>query len=398
MVRQAHMCMAFTLTAVLWGDPALSDAGASQRDVRANTVSDNRDAERSPANPTVYASIEQVDFRNFTFPLSMCVEPNRQTQVAVKNGTFEGQDVLVTIDKEMILYADLTDDKSNEAVVPVYCSPPAANFTNVEIHIYTLRDGKPELLAKLHDDIFAADYKRFYQDNMLWFSITHVEAFGKKLTVYKLADGSHACPKNQVSFDYLWNGRSFVLFDKPTKNPVIDCGHNTLNVTGMRASVIQVEKAREAFWRKFMNEPAIEIANTIALELAGYPIVNSYRLGNSKASVDLPYAPSMSRGRDLITEKVIKLLKFEKTTGLQSVLLGHPAYTVWYRAEFEVIETFTMVDAKPIDPMINIFRIVKYPDRNALMLAPHWIPKGTTFEIQGETLLHLTENGWVSEL
>src|SRR4051812_4630222 len=395
MARQAHMCMAFTLAAVLWGDPALSDAGASQRDVRANTVSDNRAAERSPANPTVYASIEQVDFRNFTFPLSMCVEP---MEVSVKDGTFQDEDILVSIDKEMIIYTDLTADDRNEAIVPVFCGPSAANFNNAEIHVYTLRDGKPELLTKLRDDIFDGDYKRYYQDSWLFPSITHIDVSSKKLTVYKLADGSHACPENQASLDYLWNGRSFVLFDKPTKNPVIDCGHNTLNVTGMSASVIQIEKAREAFWRKFMNEPAIEIANTIALELSGDPIANSYRLGNSKASVDLPYAPSMSRGRDLIIEKVIKLLKFEKTSGLQSVLLGYPAYTVWYRAEFEVIETFTMVDAKPIDPVINIFRIAKYPDRNALMLAPHWIPKGTTFEIQGETLLHLTEKGWVSEL
>jgi hypothetical protein len=395
MARQAHMCMAFTLTAVLWGDPALSDAGASQRDVRANTVSDNRAAERSPANPTVYASIEQVDFRNFTFPLSMCVEP---MQVSVKDGTFKDEDILVNIDKEMIIYTDLTADDRNEAIVPVFCGPSAANFNNAEIHVYTLRDGKPELLTKLHDDIFAADYKRYYQDNMLFPSITHIDVSSKKLTVYKLADGSHACPENQVSFDYLWNGGSFALSGKPVKKPAIDCGHNTLDVTGMRASVIQVEKAREAFWRRFMNEPAIEIANTIGRELSGDPSAKSYRLGNSKATVDLPYAPSMSRGRDLLIEKVIRLLKFEKTTGLQSVLLGHPEYTVWYRAKFEVIETFTMVDFKPMDPVKKIFRILKYANRDALTFTPQWIPKGTIFEIQGETLLHLTEKGWVSEL
>jgi hypothetical protein len=290
-----------------------SDAGVDQSQgyARAYSVSDNQNAEQRPANPTVYASIEQVDFRNFTFPLSMCVEPNRPTQVAVKDGIFKDKDVLVNIDKEMIVYADLTDDDRNEAIVPVFCGPPVANHNNVEIHIYTLRDGKPELLTKLHDDIFTADYQRYYQNSWLFPSITHIDVSGKKLTVYKLADGTHACPANQVSFDYLLNGRTFTLFDKPTKSPAIDCGHNTLNVTGMMASVIQVEKAREAFWRKFMNEPIIEIANTIARKLSGDPIANSYRLGNSKA-VDFPYAPSMSRGHDLITEKVIKLLKFEK--------------------------------------------------------------------------------------
>src|SRR4051794_18630834 len=116
MIRQAHMCMPFFLAAVLWSGPALSDAGADQAQgyARAYSVSDNQNAEQRPANSTVYTSIEQVDFRNFTFPLSMCVEPNRPTQVAVKNGTYEDQDVLVTIDKEMILYTDFTDDKSNE--------------------------------------------------------------------------------------------------------------------------------------------------------------------------------------------------------------------------------------------------------------------------------------------
>src|SRR3954466_10505983 len=115
MIRQAHVCMPFFLAAVLWSCPALSDAGADQSQgyVRAYSVSDNQNAKQRPANPTVYASIEQIDFRNFIFPLSMCVEPKSPTQVAVKNGIFKDQDVLVNIDKKMILYADLTDDDRN---------------------------------------------------------------------------------------------------------------------------------------------------------------------------------------------------------------------------------------------------------------------------------------------
>jgi hypothetical protein len=304
--------------------PLVSDAGADQSQgyARAYSVSDNQNAEQRPANPTVYASIEQVDFRNFTFPLSMCVEPNKPTQVAVKNGTFEGQDVLVNIDKEIILYTDLTDDKSNEAIIPVYCSPPVANFNNVEIHIYTLRDGKPELLTKLDDDIFAADYKRYYQDTTLWPSITQIAVTGKKLTVYKLADGSRACPENQVSFDYLWNGKSFTLFDKPVKTPAIDCGHNGPNVAGNSGAALQVQKAREVFWREFMNEPAIEIASTIARKMLGDPAATSYRLGKSQDPADLPHGPRKVRGRDLISEGVIKFLRFEKNYGLPKCDFG----------------------------------------------------------------------------
>jgi hypothetical protein len=79
------------------------------------------------------------------------------------------------------------------------------------------------------------------------------------------------------------------------------------------------------------------------------------------------------------------------------VTLDNTSYTIWYRAEFEVIETFTMADLNPNDQWTNDFRIVKLSDRADLKTVGRWIPKGMIFEIRGETLLHSTEKGWVNE-
>jgi hypothetical protein len=175
MFRPAHVCLPLLLPPVLCSAPALSAAAAAQ--------------------PTTYAAIEEVDFRNFTYPLSMCVATpqnrNATAKVSVTDGSFVNEALRVSIDQQMILYTDVTDDEKNEAIVPVFCGPHTANFTNVEIHIYTLRNGKPELLAKLHDDLFASDYSHYYPDPKSWLypSIARIDASGKRLTVVKLSEG-----------------------------------------------------------------------------------------------------------------------------------------------------------------------------------------------------------------
>jgi hypothetical protein len=399
MVLPASMCLPLILAAVFWSGPAFSDAWPDQSPGDGNPyLLSHRQVAQGPVQPDAYPSIEAVDFFNFAYLLSMCVEPSPPTRIPVKDGAFANEDVRANIVKEEILYSDVTDDDKSEAVVPVFCGPAHANFTNVEIHIYTLRDGKPELLTKLDDNTFAGDYKRYYKDSdsILWPSIIDLEASGKRLTVLKLADGYHACPENQVNFDYVWNGQSFALLGKPVKKPVNNCGHKAPPFANVPGPALQVEKAREAFLKEFRKEPAFIIASIIVRTIMGDATVSSYRFGKVPLSKEFPEIWFQIKGSELLNQGIIKLLKFEKTNGFEGVQNGRSVFTVSYRADLEVSETFTIVDQDPTDQRADI-RLYKLSDSPNLKILPRWIPKGTIFKIHGETLLKKTENGWMSE-
>jgi hypothetical protein len=214
-----------------------------------------------------------------------------------------------------------------------------------------------------------------------------------------LSDGSHACPENEVSFDYVWNGHGFSLLGKPVKKPVADCGSKAPPVGDIGGTAAQVEKARDAFLKQFMKEPALIISAVIIGTMVGHPNISAYRLGAINPQ-EFPPGATFPRGRDLLNLGIIHLCTFEKTNGLADVLNGQVVYNFWYRAELEVTETYTMATmAGPQNPNPSPTDFIiqtpsDRPDPNTVL---RWIPKGTLFSIQGEILLHKTENGWVSE-
>ena len=167
-----------------------------------------------------YDSVRQVDFLNFTFSLPWCAKEYRlPTKVTVKKGSFESKknDTYVSVNKKEILYTDFTGDNIDEAVVPVVCGQVAANYAgSEEVLVFTLRNGKPELLATLNEGIFEHDYKRYYQSAYLS-AESKVRVDHNKLIISKESDGSHASPENEVRLEYIWNGHGFVLAGKPVK-------------------------------------------------------------------------------------------------------------------------------------------------------------------------------------
>ena len=167
---------------------------------------------------TKVSRIEQVDFANFTFSLS---EDCMQKTVSLRNGEFKDKEVRVQL-RSKILYADLTGDKINQAIVPLICNTTYGNFFMTEIFLYTLRNGEPFLLAKLPESITDRDYKRFHPEGFA-FEIRRVQATNGQLIIHRGVDGSHACPANDARFEYTWNGRSFVLAGKPVKRPLRNC-------------------------------------------------------------------------------------------------------------------------------------------------------------------------------
>jgi hypothetical protein len=191
----------------------------------ASTLSSRQERDQASSRSKKFRSIEEIDFANFTFPP---VEDCGEKPASLKMGRYEDKEVRVQLTPERvspgkkIIYADLTGEKINQAIVPLYCDT-YGNFFITEIFLYALRNGEPVLIAKLPESIMERDYKKYYPDGNTWGGISKVAANNGKITFYKAADGYHACPKNDVRFEYAWNGKSFVLSGKPVKRPLKDC-------------------------------------------------------------------------------------------------------------------------------------------------------------------------------
>jgi hypothetical protein len=159
-----------------------------------------------------------------------------------------------------------------------------------------------------------------------------------------------------------------------------------------------VEEAREAFLQEFSKAPAIEIVTLIARQMQGNTAKTANHLQHHDPW-DHSNDPQNAKGSDLLGVGVMKLLTFEKTNGYQGMLMGRTVYTVLYRAEFEVNETFTLGILKQTTQGMKNYRIVKLSDKPEIksMKGIQLITQGTKFNIEGEILLLLTEKGWISD-
>ena len=126
MKRQMIVC----LTIVLLGTATAVAQGrrGSARD--SNTVTD----------------IRKVDFLNFTYHSSLCSqEYGRQgigKIVSVRKGEFKNKNVYFSVAEDRIIFADVTGDGHEDAIVPIDCGANAANFSRSEVYIYTVQNGR----------------------------------------------------------------------------------------------------------------------------------------------------------------------------------------------------------------------------------------------------------------
>jgi hypothetical protein len=101
------------------------------------------------------SAIQRIDFLNFTYHPTYCNEViDIGATVRVRNGKFRSG----TKDDGGLLkiyypkYGDLTNDGTEEAVIPGVCEPVPNNTLFIhEIFVYTMRNGAPLLLARLTD-------------------------------------------------------------------------------------------------------------------------------------------------------------------------------------------------------------------------------------------------------
>jgi hypothetical protein len=128
-----------------------STANANSGASNANTP-DSAQPEAASGKVTIDQAIRKVDFKNFTYEPSCAYDENKK--ITVKNGEYsyekpaDGYTDRFYFKAFEISYGDLNGDNSEEAVVLTECNTGGTgNFT--EGFIYTLKDGKPALFAKI---------------------------------------------------------------------------------------------------------------------------------------------------------------------------------------------------------------------------------------------------------
>jgi hypothetical protein len=147
----------------------------------------------APAAESV-VGIEAIDFENYTYTVND--RPYRlvggyYARTSTPNAQWE---LRVT---EAPYYGDLTGDGKNEAVVVLSYGPVAGAHT-VEARVYTLRAGRPALLASFQvADALSCDLDHY------------VDLDDGKVRVERVYGSAGLCDHNEVS-EYRWDGNRFM--------------------------------------------------------------------------------------------------------------------------------------------------------------------------------------------
>jgi len=168
-----------------------------------------------------YTNIRQVDFLNFTYNLKMTADREWAKEVKTINGKFEEN----TPEKHgnfyfnvKVFYTDINSDSAEEAIIIASFGRIGSNWENTGIIAYTLKDGKPFMLASLDQGQLQKDYAKLYPNSSLWpvseaYLATRMPAIFMEVS----ADGYHAGPEYEVFMQYTLKGNEFILSRKPIR-------------------------------------------------------------------------------------------------------------------------------------------------------------------------------------
>lgn len=182
-------------------------------------------SEQPSSTPSSAAAtdIRKVDFLNFTYHSSLCSQEYGKEgigkTVPVRDGEFKSGNVYFAVAGDTIIYADVTGDGSEDAVVPIDCGAIMANFARSEVYIYTIQNGSAKLLAEIGDDDLERDYRRHYPDAESYWGINEngLKVKNGNLEIDVLADGPHASPQYIVTLEYRSSGEALSLVGKPQR-------------------------------------------------------------------------------------------------------------------------------------------------------------------------------------
>lgn len=179
----------------------------------------------SQPSSTTLTDIRRVDFLNFTYQSSLCSREYRRNGIGrivrVRNGEFRNRNrnVYFAVADNRIIYADVTGDGREDAIVPINCGASTANFARSEVYIYTIQNGRATLLAGISDVDMEREYRRNYPDAESYWGITEngLRVRNGNLEIEALADGSHASPQYIVTLEYGLSGGTLSLIGRPQR-------------------------------------------------------------------------------------------------------------------------------------------------------------------------------------
>ncbi len=167
--------------------------------------------------------IRDVDFRNFTYRPMICNKEYGKEgvgkSVKLRNGDFQNKGV--SYGTVVVLFGDLTRDGRAEAVIHNVCEVGGSTSSVLsEIFVYTMNNGKPELLAATDDDDMEGAYSRYGDRGSVW-GITDngITVKGGELSVERYFGSAHCCPESILTLVYRVDGGKLVLARKPSKRP-----------------------------------------------------------------------------------------------------------------------------------------------------------------------------------
>ena len=202
MRRQMILCLMITLLCA-----ASSMAQSSSKPKDSNSVTD----------------IRKVDFLNFTYQSSLCSQEYGGKGIGklvnVRKGEFKNKNVYFAVADNRIIYADVTGDGREDAIVPVDCGAITANFSRSEINVYTIQDGRATLLAEISDKNMERDYRANYADADGYWGITEngIKVKNGNVEIEVAVDGPHAAPKYIATLEYRLSGNTLRLIGKPQR-------------------------------------------------------------------------------------------------------------------------------------------------------------------------------------
>ena len=174
----------------------------------------------TPGSNTV-TDIRQVDFLNFTYRSSICSQEYLRQgfgkSIPVRNGEFKNKNVYFAVADDGIIYADVTGDEREEAIVPIQCGAVTANYHLSEVNVFTFGDGRATLLAEISDTNMERDYRRTFPDAESYWGVADVKVRDGNFAIEVIVDGSHASPKYLATLEYRLRGKTFQLTGKPRR-------------------------------------------------------------------------------------------------------------------------------------------------------------------------------------
>jgi len=167
--------------------------------------------------------IRKVDFLNLTYTSTQCSQEYGKQGlgrlVNVHEGEFKNKSVYFSVMSDKIIYADLTGDGKDEAIVPIDCGAMGANFSRSEVNIFTLENGHAALLAATNDKSMERDYRANYADADGYWGINEngIKVNNGNLQIEVMVDGPHAQPKYIATLEYGLTGKILKLKGKPAR-------------------------------------------------------------------------------------------------------------------------------------------------------------------------------------